>query len=142
MKIGQAAGEAGVNIQTLRYYERRGLLTGVGRRRSGYREYDANVVEVVRFIRNAQELGFALAEIGELMDLRARRDRSQLEVRALASAKITEIDRRITQLESIREELSQLVDACVSADASQECVILDGIDCRSVVAPENDHVDH
>lgn len=134
MRIGQAADEAGVNIQTLRYYERRGLLTGVERRESGYREYDADVVHVVRFIKNAQELGFALSEIGELMDLRARRDRSQLEVRAIAVAKVADIDRRIGQLETIRAELTSLVTACMQADATRECVILEAIDCKSSVA--------
>lgn len=134
MRIGQAADEAGVNIQTLRYYERRGLLSGVARRASGYREYSAEVVDVVRFIKNAQELGFALSEIGELMDLRARRDRSQLEVRAIAAAKIADIDRRIGQLEAMREELSSLVQACVKAPSARECVILEAIDSKKAVA--------
>ena len=89
---------------------------------------------MVRFIKNAQELGFALSEIGDLMDLRARRDRSQLEVRAIAVAKIGDIDRRIGRLETMRAELTTLVTACVRADASRECVILEGIDCKASVA--------
>jgi len=84
-----------VNIQTLRYYERRGLLPRVLRSASGYRKYEDQAVPLVRFIKKAQKLGFSLREIGELIALRETRSRSQLKVRRLAEQKIEEIDRRL-----------------------------------------------
>jgi len=128
MRIGQIAGQAGVNIQTLRYYERRGLLRPTRRLASGYREYDLATVPLVRFIKNAQELGFTLREIGELIDLRATRSRSQLKVRQLAMAKIEEVDRRIHDLTSIRAELVNLVEQCKTAGTKKDCVIIDAMD--------------
>src|SRR5688500_8961081 len=98
MRIGKVAQEAGVNIQTLRYYERRALLPSTQRLASGYREYDPATVPLVRFIKNAQGLGFTLREIAELIELRANRTRSQLEVREVATKKLSEIDLRIRQL--------------------------------------------
>lgn len=132
MRIGRVAQEAGVNIQTLRYYERRGLLPDTGRLPSGYREYDPAIVSLVRFIKNAQELGFTLREIGELTELRANRSRSQLEVRRLASTKIEEIDRRIAQLTCIKNELSALVERCRIASPDKDCVIIDAMDESNV----------
>ena len=93
MRIGKASREAGVNVQTLRYYERRGLLPKTSRLASGYREYDPATVGLVRFIKNAQELGFTLKEIGELIALRANRSRSDEDVRHLTTKKVEEMDR-------------------------------------------------
>jgi len=76
VRIGEIAGRAGVNIQTLRYYERRGLLAPASRRESGYREYDEEDVRRVRFIRRAQDLGFTLEEIGDLLAFQADAVRS------------------------------------------------------------------
>jgi len=88
MRIGKASREAGVNVQTLRYYERRGLLPKTSRLASGYREYDSATVGLVRFIRSAQALGFTLSEIGELIALRGNRSQSDEDVRRLATQKI------------------------------------------------------
>ena len=128
MRIGQIAGQAGVNIQTLRYYERRGLLRPVRRLASGYREYDIATVPLVRFIKNAQELGFTLREIGELIELRSARSRSQLKVRQLATAKIEEVDRRIRDLTAIRAELVGLVEQCKTVGTKKDCVIIEAMD--------------
>ena len=128
MRIGKASREAGVNAQTLRYYERRGLLPKTNRRASGYREYDSATVALVRFIRNAQELGFTLAEIGELVELRARRSRSDEDVRQLATRKIEEMDRRIRKLTQMKTELAELVERCGSARCRDDCVIIDAFD--------------
>ena len=84
-----------MNIQTLRYYERRGLPRRVRRAASGYRKYEDGAVPRVRFIKKAQDLGFSLREIGESIALRETRSRSQLKVRRLAEQKIEEIDRRL-----------------------------------------------
>ena len=136
MRIGKASREAGVNIQTLRYYERRGLLPKTQRLASGYREYDAADVALVRFIKNAQELGFTLKEIGELIELRAERSRSDEDVRQLATRKIEEMDRRIRQLTEMKGELAALLERCSSTACLDNCVVLDALDdaneqCRS-----------
>ena len=128
MRIGKASREAGVNIQTLRYYERRGLLPKTSRLASGYREYDPATVALVRFIRNAQELGFTLNEIGELIALRDDRSRSNEDVRELATRKIEEMDRRIRQLTQMKTELAELVERCGSTPCRDDCVIIDAFD--------------
>jgi DNA-binding transcriptional MerR regulator len=136
MRIGKVSRDAGVNAQTLRYYERRGLLPKTNRLASGYREYDPATVALVRFIKNAQELGFTLKEIGELIDLRAERSRSNEDVRRLATRKIEEMDRRIRQLTDMKGELAALLERCGSAACKDSCVVLDALDeatedCRS-----------
>jgi MerR family copper efflux transcriptional regulator len=136
MRIGKASREAGVNIQTLRYYERRGLLPKTSRLASGYREYDSATVALVRFIKNAQELGFTLAEIGELIALRADRSRSDEDVRQLATRKIEAMDRRIRQLTEMKGELAALLERCSSTACKDNCVVIDALDdsneqCRS-----------
>ena len=136
MRIGKASREAGVNVQTLRYYERRGLLPKTNRLASGYREYDPATVALVRFIKNAQELGFTLNEIGELIALRANRSRSDEDVRRLAVSKIEGMERRIRQLTEMKTELAALVERCSSTKCKEDCVIIDAFDdvndnCRS-----------
>jgi MerR family transcriptional regulator, copper efflux regulator len=128
MRIGKASREAGVNAQTLRYYERRGLLPKTSRLASGYREYDSATVALVRFIKNAQELGFTLAEIEELVSLRANRSRSDEDVRRLATMKIEEMERRIRQLQEMKDELAALVERCRSTRCKDDCVIIDAFD--------------
>jgi MerR family mercuric resistance operon transcriptional regulator len=106
LRIGDVAREAGVNVQTLRYYERRGLVAPAYRH-SGQREYDPADVDRVRIIKAAQRLGFTLTEIQELLDLSAHR-RGTGELRARATAKIVEIDARIARLEAMRSNLSKV----------------------------------
>lgn len=132
MLIGQIAAKAGVNIQTLRYYERRGLLPRVRRSASGYRKYEDGTVPLVRFIKKAQELGFSLREIGELIALREARSRSQLKVRRLAEQKIEEIDRRLSELTAIRNDLVGLVEKCKAVGTKEDCVIITAMDDRAV----------
>lgn len=112
MKIGELASLAGVTVQTVRYYERRGLLGEPERRASGYREYGDAAVDRLRFIRRAQELGFTLAEIGELLVLRLDPGTTASAVKARASEKIDEIDRKIRDLTRIREALEHLAGRC------------------------------
>jgi DNA-binding transcriptional MerR regulator len=136
MRIGKVSREAGVNIQTLRYYERRGLLPKTNRLASGYREFDPATVGLVRFIKNAQELGFTLSEIGELIALRANRSTSAEDVRRVATRKIEEMERRVRQLTVMRDELAELVERCTSPSREKNCIILDAFDdanadCRS-----------
>jgi Cu(I)-responsive transcriptional regulator len=126
MRTSQTAKEAGVNAQTLRYYERRGLLARPPRRGSGYREYPADAVRIVRFIKKAQELGFSLDEIEELVGLRAVRRGERHRVRAIAERKIEDIDQKIAHLQSMRGALSQLVASCHHGGAAG-CPIIDAL---------------
>jgi DNA-binding transcriptional MerR regulator len=114
LRIGDVARSAGVNVQTLRYYERRGLVVAGFRRHSGQREYAEADVNRVRIIKAAQRLGFTLAEIQELFDLAAHK-RTTGELRARAAAKVAEIDGRIARLEAMRADLSTVIAAeCAS----------------------------
>jgi DNA-binding transcriptional MerR regulator len=110
LRIGDVARSAGVNVQTLRYYERRGLVVPGFRRHSGQREYDMADVNRVKVIKAAQRLGFTLAEIQEMFDLSAHR-RSTGELRARATAKVAEIDERIARLKSMRTDLRAVIAA-------------------------------
>lgn len=112
MKIGELARLAGVSVQTVRYYERRGLLGEPERRPSGYREYGDATVDRLRFIRRAQELGFTLSEIDELLVLRLDPGTTAADVKARATEKIAEVDRRIRDLARIREALEHLAGRC------------------------------
>jgi Hg(II)-responsive transcriptional regulator len=126
MRISQTAKEAGVNTQTLRYYERRGLLPEPPRRTSGYREYPADAVAIVRFIKRAQELGFSLDEIEQLVRLRGVRRGERHRVSAIAEKKIAQVDEKIAHLKAMREALEQLVDSCHRGGAA-ECPIIDAL---------------
>jgi MerR family mercuric resistance operon transcriptional regulator len=118
LRIGDVARSAGVNVQTLRYYERRGLVVAGFRRHSGQREYDEDDVNKVRVIKAAQRLGFSLAEIQEMFDLSAHR-RSTGELHARATAKIAEIDERIGRLQAMRADLSAVIAA--ECDSLTDC---------------------
>jgi len=127
MWISEAADQAGVNIQTIRYYERRGLLPRSPRRPSGYREFPADTVRVVRFIKRAQELGFSLDEVAELLKLRRQPGRDRRKVRAVAERRIAQIDQKIGELERMRAALRHLVHTC-HAGTTLECPILEALD--------------
>ena len=127
MNIGQAAQRAGVNIQTLRYYERRGLLPRQPRRRSGYRDIPDDAVRIVRFVKRAQALGFSLDEIEDLLKLRRDRGRDRRRVRALAAARLRHVEEKIAHLEAMRAALSQLIHSCAHGGAV-ECPIIEALD--------------
>jgi MerR family mercuric resistance operon transcriptional regulator len=126
MWITETAREAGVNTQTLRYYERRGLLPKPPRRGSGYREYSADAVRIVRFIKRAQQLGFSLDEVEALIRLRGVRRGDRHRVRAIAERKIADIDQKIAHLQSMRGALDRLVQSC-RRDGLAECPIIDAL---------------
>lgn len=128
MKIGELANRAGVHIQTIRYYERRGLLPEPERRPSGYREYGSATLERLYFIRRAQELGFTLAEIGELLALRLDPRTPAAAVKARAEAKIADIDRKLHDLERIKHALVHLAGRCRGGRGpAGECPLLDAL---------------
>ena len=134
MKIGQVAAQAGVNIDTLRYYERRGLLTEPQRRPSGYREYPPETVRIVRFIKRAQALGFSLDEIEELLRLRGGQA-PRAEVRRIAEARIKDVDERLAQLQAVRSALHGLLESCACSRARPTCPILDALDAHGEQPP-------
>jgi Cu(I)-responsive transcriptional regulator len=131
MKIGQAAARAGVNIQTLRYYERRGLLPRQPRRESGYREMADDAVRIVRFVKRAQALGFSLDEIEDLLRLRRDRGSDRRRVRAVAATRLRHVDHKIAQLKAMRDALAHLIHSCEHGGAVH-CPIIEALD----TAPE------
>lgn len=124
MKSGDLARVAGVNVQTLRYYERRGLLPSPERTESGYRQYDAGDLRRLRFILRAKELGFTLTEVGELLDLRQDARRTADDVRERAHRKLRSTDAKIRDLRRIRRALEELVHSCDASGAPQECALI------------------
>ena len=130
MWISRTARQAGADAQTLRYYERRGLLPRPPRRGSGYREYPADAVRIVRFIKKAQEPGFSLDEIEELVRLRGVRRGERHRVRAIAERKIADIDQKIAHLASMRAALDQLVGSCHKG-GDVDCPIIDALSAEA-----------
>lgn len=128
LKVGAVAELSGVNLQTVRYYEREKLLPPAPRLASGYRVFSHDTVRRVRFIKRAQELGFTLAEIRELLTLRVDARRSSAEVRSIAAGKIADIDERIRALTAMKRALTHLTDRCSGRGPASECPILEGID--------------
>jgi Hg(II)-responsive transcriptional regulator len=127
MRTGELAAEAGVNIQTLRYYERRGILRKPARTPSGYRQYPPDAVRLIRFIKRAQQLGFTLDEIEELLQLRDGGDGSCAEVRSAAETKIRDVDAKIAALKAVRRALATLVATC-ARNRERRCPILEALD--------------
>ena len=128
LTIGQVARRAEVGVETVRFYERQGLLAGPARTASGYRQYTEDVVARLRFIRRAKELGFTLKEIAELLALRLDPDTSCAEVRGRAKAKIDDIDAKIRDLQRMRQALDKLVASCRGRGPISACPILDALD--------------
>lgn len=123
LTIGQVAQKAGIGVETVRFYEREGLVAEPPRSDSGYRDYPPDTVARLLFIRRAKELGFTLKEIKELLSLRPTRSRSG--IRALAQAKIADIEAKIELLKQIKRALGRLVSECPSG---AECPILNALE--------------
>ncbi len=125
MGIGTLAKRAGVGIDTVRYYERSGLLAPSQRLASGYRRYTPLELARLRFIRRAQALGFTLSEVRELLALSAKRDVAR--VKRSAEAKLQDVDRKILALQKIRDGLATLVAACPGHGRAADCPILQAL---------------
>ncbi len=128
LTIGHLAREAGINLETVRYYERRGLLPKPPRSASGYRLFPAEATRRLRFIRRAQELGFSLREIRELLSLRVSPRTSSAEIRRLAKSKIADVQSKIKSLESMEKTLRKLTKSCDGCGPITECPILESLD--------------
>ena len=132
LTIGEIAVRARVHIETLRYYERRGLIERPPRSVSNYRLYPEDVVRRVRFIKRAQELGFSLKDIKELLSLRAAPEAECGEIRTHAEAKIKDIDEKIDSLMAMKHALSKLVAECSGQGPLTECPILESLDTKEI----------
>jgi len=126
MNIGDAAGASGVSAKMIRHYEELGLLPQARRTESGYRQYEQNEVQTLRFIRHARDLGFSLSEIAELVGLWQNRRRPSRQVKALAEAHIKELELKAAELLAMKSALEHLVECC-HGDDRPECRILDGL---------------
>ena len=127
LKIGELAKRAEIGVETVRFYERQGLLDAPQRLESGYRQYREETVEVLRFIRRAKELGFTLKEIRSLLDLRSDESAPRSEIRKQASSKIEEIDAKIADLQRMRTGLMTLVGQCHGDSSLVGCPIMDAL---------------
>jgi len=124
MNIGQLARRCGVPIDTIRYYERQGLLPAARRGANGYRQYHDGDVRRLRFVRRAKELGFSLEEIAGLLALSDARGADMAQVRAAAEEKIALLQQRIDELGRVRDALGELVQACPGHGDLQDCPIM------------------
>ena len=124
LKTGELAKQAGVNVETLRFYEREGLLAEPPRRASGYREYPPATVQRIRFIQRAKELGFTLREIKGLLELRVDPETTCAEVREHAVEKIANVKQKISDLKTIERALNKLMNSCRGSGPIDDCPIL------------------
>src|SRR4030095_8933287 len=128
MRIGQLAAQTGVTVQTIRFYERRGLIKNTVRLSSGYRSYSTDAIRQIRFIKRSQELGYTLNEIASLLDLSQMRPHNTSKARAIVEAKIRDIEAKIGDLQHIRDELVALGRACGCGDGQPVCRVLEQLE--------------
>jgi MerR family mercuric resistance operon transcriptional regulator/MerR family gold-responsive transcriptional activator of gol and ges genes len=126
--IGRLARSVGVSVQTVRYYERRRLLTPTRRKPSGYRLYDDEALRRLRFIKNAQALGFTLREIAELLALRVTKTARCGDVQRQAERKLRQVEARIRDLQGLRRVLKRLIKTCRARQPTDRCPILQSLD--------------
>ena len=123
--IGQLAASAEVGVETIRFYERKGLIAQPKRPADGYRNYDQQMAGRIRFIQTAQELGFTLREIKQLLSLRVDPRTSCADVRGKAEEKISDIDEKLRTLRRMRTALVEITKTCVGTGPTSDCPILD-----------------
>lgn len=126
LTISRLARLGGVNLETVRYYEREGLIPKPPRTRAGYRVFPKDAARRLRFIKRAQELGFSLTEIRELLSLRPSTGRPKAHARA--QAKIVDIDQKIATLQAMKKVLGSLLDRCEHCGPTGTCPILESLD--------------
>lgn len=128
LTTGQVAMRAGIGIETVRFYEREGLLEAPERRPSGYRQFDEGIVARLLFIRRAKELGFTLNEIKELLSLKLDPSTTCADVKKRTQAKIADIDAKLDSLRRMKQALVKLTKACGGRGTTSDCPILDALD--------------
>jgi len=133
LSIGQVARRAGVGVETVRFYEREGLLEEPPRRASGYRQYSEQVVTRIHFIKRAKLLGFSLKEITELLLLRVDAQTSCEAVKQRTEAKIAEVERKLVELQRMRQALLQVASLCTGQGPASTCPMLDALDRQEML---------
>ncbi len=128
LNIGEVARRAGVHLDTVRYYERRGLVPKPARSAAGYRKFPPDLVRRIRFIKHAQALGFTLSEIEELLALRVHPETACAAVHTQAEAKIVAIDDKVRSLKAMKKALQKLTATCAGEGIVSECPILEALD--------------
>ena len=123
MQIGRVAEHSGVPTKTIRFYEKIGLIAKPGRTQSGYREYDRQDVDVLRFVKRARGLGFSIKDVKNLLALYNDRERASADVKKIALEHVDAIERKLSELDSIRRTLFDLANKC-HGDERPECPIL------------------
>jgi MerR family transcriptional regulator, copper efflux regulator len=131
LTTGALAKQGGVNLESIRYYERRGLLPKPPRTDAGYRMYTDDALRRVRFIKRAQAIGFTLREIRELLGLRVKAGSTCDDVRRKAEAKVAEIDRKRRQLAAMKKALVRLVASCDRSGPASACTFLGNLESES-----------
>jgi len=126
MNIGEVAGKSGVPAKTIRYYEDVGLIPPARRTESGYRDYDDRDLATLRFVQRSRSLGFSVKDVGALLALWHDNARASAEVKALAADHVSEIDRKLAELKSMRRTLVDLMERC-HGDDRPDCPILDDL---------------
>ncbi|MCC7133078.1 MAG: MerR family transcriptional regulator [Gemmatimonadales bacterium] len=134
LTIGQVAKAADVNIETIRYYERRGLFPSPRRTAAGYRQYEGDAVRRLKFVKRAQDLSFTLKEIEELLALRVHHGEACDAVERQVRQKIIRVERMLNELSRVRDVLGRLADACESGSPTGECPILEVLDDDGVAS--------
>jgi DNA-binding transcriptional MerR regulator len=124
MKIGEVAKLSGTGIETIRFYEREGLLLEPERRPSGYRQYDESTVARLEYIRRAKELGFTLAEIRELLELSFVSQTCCDHIRQRADAKIADIESKIRSLQQMKRSLGKILEHCRTRNSTDNCPLV------------------
>ncbi len=130
MTISQLARESSVNLETIRYYERRGLIPKPPRNASGYRQYSQEDIARTKFIKRAQALGFSLKEISEILSLRMEPGTTCGDIKARVEAKIDEVEQKIADLRQMRKALLKLVSKCTGKGPVGQCPILEILNKR------------
>jgi DNA-binding transcriptional MerR regulator len=128
LTIGALSKQAGVGIQTVRYYERRGLLGPAGRTDSGYRLFSPEAARMIRFIKNAQGLGFSLDEIARLLKLRVGQRAHCVPVRRQAEARLKIVEEKIAGLRAMEKALSRLIRTCSTRGTTGSCPMLESLE--------------
>lgn len=138
MNIGKLSKAVGISAKMIRYYEQIGLIPAVGRNNSGYRSYNAQDVERLKFIRKSRTLGFSVSEITDLLDLWNDKKRQSADVKKLAQSHIEKLELRIFELQKMTETLQNLINCC-AGDHRPDCPILDGLQTTDLETSDVHH---
>jgi MerR family transcriptional regulator, copper efflux regulator len=128
MTIGQVAKQAGLSVETIRFYERKQLIETPARKESGYRQFAESDIKRLLFIQQAKTLGFSLMEIRELLSIKEDPDTGSRDVKNLAQAKLNDIEKKIEMLQRMKITLKTLVDSCPGEGSKRNCPILEALD--------------